>query len=211
MNKEAESLYNKTDFNKYIIPGGFTFRVFILLFLTYSISFSQVKTNLQVFYNLADSASKQLISSLPAGNNKVDLKINAGSEYSVLNNKIIEPFYQNGIKTDSNGLRINFVIDNAFVVYNEMFRDGLLGNYQVGRTITLQGNYSIQNKGVSNFTLTSNDTIPLEEINNAESVSFSFTHAEVPQEPFFQGLFEPVVAISAAAAAIILFFTVRSH
>jgi len=211
MNKEIISLQNKEKMKNLLIPGGFAFRVFVIFLLITPFYYSQVKTNMQVFYNLADSVSQQLISSLPAGNNKINLKLTLGSEYSVLNNKLTAPLYQEGMKIDSSGTEINLTVDNALVVYSEMFRDGWFGDYKVSRMVTLHGSYFISNKGVTEFTVTAADTIPFDEINNAESMSYQFTHAEVPAEPFFSGLFEPVAAISAAAAAIILFFTVRSH
>jgi len=211
MNKKIISLQNKDRIKDLLIPGGFAFRVFVLFLLITPFYYSQVKTNMQVFYNLADSVSQQLISALPVQNDKINLKLNLGSEYSVFNNRFIAHFYQQGRKIDSSGTEVNLTVDNAFVVYSDMFRDGWFGDYEVRRIVTLHGSYFISNKGVTDFTVTAADTIPFDEINNAESMSYQFTHAEVPAEPFFSGLFEPIAAISAAAAAIILFFTVRSH
>jgi hypothetical protein len=54
------------------------------------------------------------------------------------------------------------------------------------------------------------DTIKVDDIKNLENISFKFTTGSLPPEPFFSGLFEPVFALGTAAAAVILFFTIRS-
>ena len=78
------------------------------------------------------------------------------------------------------------------------------------REISLKGNYFYSGSGKKDFSYSSNDTVKVDDIKNLENVSFKFTNGTLPPEPFFTGLFEPVVALGTAAAAVILFFTVRS-
>jgi hypothetical protein len=211
MYKPTSIVINKLLNKEYNISGRIYFRIFILFLLFTINTVCQVKTNMEIFYSLADSSVRLIVSTLPPGTKEVSVKLNLGSEYSVLGNKILSSFSQNGIKTDSSSLMINYIIDNASINYNDMFRNGIFSDYLVNRTVAVHGSYFIMNKGVTEFSITKKDTIPIDEVTHAESPSYSFTRGELPAEPFFSGLFEPVAAISAAAAAIILFFTVRSH
>jgi hypothetical protein len=55
------------------------------------------------------------------------------------------------------------------------------------------------------------DTIWVKDINTLENESFDFTKGQIPTEPFFLSIWEPVIAIGIAAAVIILFFSIRSQ
>ena len=73
------------------------------------------------------------------------------------------------------------------------------------------GNYYIStNQQVKDFNLSTKDTINVEDVEIIEDRSYPFTQGELPAEPFFSSILEPVVAISAAAVTVILFFSVRS-
>jgi hypothetical protein len=86
----------------------------------------------------------------------------------------------------------------------------------VQRKISLKGNFFITASGTSDANYSSEfiyyqlDSINVDDIKNFENSSFKFTQGTIPPEPFFTGLFEPVFALGTAAAAVILFFTVRS-
>jgi hypothetical protein len=193
------------------IPGGVFLRVFIFSLLIAAECLPQVKSNMEVFYTLIDSCAGKAVSELPQDTKEVALNMNLGSSYSVFGNRIVSVFDKQKIKTNGSAPRLNFVIDDANVTYNEMFRSGLFGEYLVSRAVSLKGNYLIDGREVKEFFFSRQDTINVNDINDAENFSYPFTHGEIPSEPFFSGLFEPIAAISAAAAAIILFFTIRSH
>jgi hypothetical protein len=113
--------------------------------------------------------------------------------------------------TLENVVTINFVIDNTFVEYSEPEKDGIFGDFLTERTIKLLGNYYIStNQQVKDFNLTTKDTINVEDVEIIEDRSYPFTQGELPAEPFFSSILDPVVAISAAAVTVILFFSVRS-
>ena len=103
-------------------------------------------------------------------------------------------------------------MEKAEVEYSEQERDGWFGDYFVPRTVFLQGNYfnSYSGKGLQEFNISVMDTVNVENIGEFENDSFPFTKGEVPAEPFFSSLLEPVIAIGVAAAAVVLFFSVRS-
>lgn len=197
-----------------IFNNGIKIKLFLaFLFFYSSLSLPQQKTNLEIFYSLADSAAGEFISSIPASVTAVDLELSSGSVYSVFNSRIISSLNKQGIKTsgEDNLLKTIFVVDNAATVYSEIFRNGFLGEYYLTRNLSLSGNFiAAGNDSVNHFSISYSDSIPVSEIKTVENISFPFTQSEIPEEPFFTGLFEPVVAIGTAAAAVILFFTVRS-
>ena len=93
-----------------------------------------------------------------------------------------------------------------------MFKDGWFGSHYVQRFETIYGNY-LQSSSESmkkEFKITQLDTVKVEEIKNLENESFPFTKGTIPSEPFLSGFAEPIIAIGTAAAAVVLFFTIRS-
>ena len=188
--------------------------LFALLFST--AIFSQSVTNLDRFYQLVDSASTQFVNDL--GNaKKVKLELNLGTDYSLFANQVRGKILRNDIEivgensTEENVITANFVIDNTLVEYTEPERDGIFGDFFTERTIELSGNYYIStNPAVKDFKYSGIDTINVEDVENFENRSYPFTQGELPPEPFFSSLLEPIVAIGAAAVTVILFFSVRS-
>lgn len=196
---------------------------FIILFFSFlffvngKLCFAQ-KSNLQIFYSLVDSSMGKIINHLQNSDKEIQLKIDLGNAYSVFENQIIGDFVKNNFKveTTENSTKkitlLNYVLDNAKVNYGDIFRDGLLGSYFLPRNISLSGNYLINSNKiiVQNFNYSYKDTVLVDDLKNLENYSYPFTKGEVPSEPFFSSLFEPLVAIGTAALAVFLFFTIRS-
>ena len=191
---------------------------YLFLISLFQISvYSQTISNLDRFYALIDSASSLLIKDLGDAK-KVNLELNFGIDYSVFANQVRGKLLRNGVQLvgdnseDQNFVRVNFVVDNSFVGYSEPEKDGIFGDFFTERTINLSGNYFISNKSqVKDFKLTAVDTINVEDVEYVENRSYPFTLGDLPPEPFFSSLLEPIVAIGAAATVIILFFSVRSQ
>jgi hypothetical protein len=98
------------------------------------------------------------------------------------------------------------------VRYTEPEKDGIFGDFFTERTIELSGNFFVSNQSqVKDFTIAVKDTINVEDVEKVENRSYPFTRGELPPEPFFSSLLEPIVAVGAAAVIIILFFSVRSQ
>ncbi len=198
-----------------IISSG----ILLVIIFSFQLSFTsaQTKTNLQVFYNLADSSVSNINQKLSTPDIKISFS--SGSYFIVFNNQVIADFAKLGRiilsdsnKSVSNVTSISYLIDNASVKYGDMERDGFFGNFIMPRKIEISGSYSL-NKGTINserFNYIYNDTVSVDDLRTIENPSFPFTQSEVPSEPFLSGLFEPAVAIGSAALAVILFFTVRS-
>jgi hypothetical protein len=189
--------------------------LFFLLLLQISV-YSQTISNLDRFYTLIDSASTLLLKDL-GDVKKVNLELNFGVDYSVFANQVRGKLLRNGVQLlsdnseDKDFVRVNFVVDNSFVGYSQPEKEGFFGDFFTERTIELSGNYFISNQSqVKDFNLSILDTINVEDVEYVENRSYPFTRGDLPAEPFFSSLLEPIVAIGAAATVVILFFSVRS-
>lgn len=196
------------------IKKSLSFLSLIIIFTTFLIA--QTESNLKQFYSVIDSASSLLLIDL--GNTKeIKLDLSLGKFYSVLGNQVRSNLLKNGIKLiddssfDANPVTVNFVIDNCNVVYGQPERDGFFGDFYTERNIGVSGNYFIsKNQTIKNFNIVKKDTVQIKDVEEIEDNSYPFTQGEIPPEPFFSSILEPIVAISAAAITIILFFSVRS-
>ncbi len=187
------------------------------LFCQSNSSEEKLKTNLDVFYLLADSAAIDANSNIPVGDKNIYLNFNSGTSYSLFSNQFIKDFSNLGKRVittskDSSGVQINFVVDHAQVSYGKLFRKILFGDYYARREVSFGGNYSIMQPKVvvKNFSFSFIDTVDANKIKNIEDPALPFTQASLPTEPFFSSIYEPVIAVGAAALTVILFFTVRS-
>ncbi|MGQ9798890.1 MAG: hypothetical protein ACUVRG_06305 [Ignavibacterium sp.] len=190
-------------------------RLFLLvIFLSTIPVHGQSKTNLEIFFSQIDSAGREILSNISDKNTLLKINFLAGSEYSILENRLTSFLIKNGLKIsldENSSLKLNFAITETSVKYNDSFRDGLFGDILVERTVVLNGNYLIPEQNLSkDFSYLSTDTIKYEQLNEIENRAYPFTQNNHPSEPFISSLIEPVIAVGAAATAVILFFTIRS-
>ena len=177
----------------------------------------QTRTNLQIMNGLVDSVASGITRSLLPGEKGFYLKYDAGKDFEIFRNQLTSDFRNSGLKVyslanEETPVTVSVVIDNAKVEYGDMSRSGFLGSFYVPRLINLSGSYGIYRDSAEakNFNYTFKDTVRVDSIKQIENNSYSFTKGDVPPEPFFGDLLEPIVAIGTAAVAVILFFTVRS-
>ncbi|MGE5353004.1 MAG: hypothetical protein ACM3P0_13045 [Acidobacteriota bacterium] len=181
-------------------------------------AFSQSQTNLEIFYRLADSSVVKIIKAIPKEDAKLFLRLNIPEGYTVFRNRIIQDFRKEGkevlLAGDSLSNSLDLAIDRANVTYSDLFRKGLFGNYRSERTLSFGGSYVLASRGMvrktDNFSITLKDTVLFDEMRQLENPSIPFTQGNLPSEPLFSTLWEPVVALGTAAVAVYLFFTVRS-
>lgn len=205
------------------MPEKKTVLISSFLFLFFCFTFSlhpQVKNNLDIFYSLADSSIDKITDKINLSTLRINTELNNGDVYSIFNNHILEYLISKKaklslIRKDSTS-KLLYSIEKAETKYSDLFRKGFLGSYQAVRQLSLKGNYLFtysqkeDNIHTSTFNYMYIDTIKVDDIKNLENISFKFTTGSLPPEPFFSGLFEPVFALGTAAAAVILFFTIRS-
>jgi len=190
----------------------------ILLYFFPISAYSQSPTNLEVFYSLTDSLTGKITNEIPAEQKRILLTLNLGESYSLFANQLKSGFTNRGkqiidIPPDEiNIQQVNIVLENANVEYGKMFRDGWFGSYYVERVCIIKGNYlqSFSSNGKQDFEISFSDTVLVDDIENLENNSFPFTKGVLPAEPFLSGLAESIIAVVTAAAAVILFFTIRS-
>ena len=144
----------------------------------------------------------------------INIEMNTGTSFEIFNSEIISDLNQEGYKliSDNRAFRIQYLIKNATVDYGNMYRDGILGDYYVSRSVLLSGNFNLTGETTvtHEFNYSSKDTIKADDVKNLENPAYPFTQGKMPAEPFFSGILEPVVAVGTAALAVILFFTIRS-
>ena len=202
---------------KFFIKKIFFVSFFIIFFLNDICGVCQTKDNLEIFYALIDSSGENILNNLPASNKDLSLSLNLGESYSLFKNHLISIFYKDGYKvklSDSADGKVNisYVLDKAKVNYGDIFRDGIFGSYLMPRKVEISGNYLIKNNTFSykEFNYKYLDTVKVDNVKTLENISYPFTQGNIPTEPFFSSLFEPLVAIGTAAIAVFLFFTIRS-
>lgn len=192
--------------------------VIILVALFFSSElFSQTLSNLERINLLVDISTKEISSALQDTSDSYNLVNKTPREYSILNSRVIAGLSKNGIKMDSDSShsnKISYIISHAGVEYSDLFRDGLFGEYLLQRKFDLMGNFFVEKEGVvissNTFEINKMDTVNYNSFAFIENNSLPFTEANVPSEPFLPSIVEPVIAITAVAVTIILFFTVRT-
>ena len=184
----------------------------LLLFLLFSLSVNaQTKTNLELFFQLADSAANGLIQNLDSERDvKIDFVL--GKDYQVFQNSLLSHFQNKEMNNESGKILVQFVLTDIKVVYEEPERKGLFGSFYIKRNLQFSGNYSIisATNRVKDFSYAINNEIPYDDIETVENSSFPFTQGKIPAEPFFSSLLEPAIALGSAATAVYIFFSARS-
>lgn len=150
-------------------------------------------------------------------NNDFNFVFTSPDDYSVLKERAVNHFLANGaniVVHDSIPNRIYYNLELANIKYNDVFKDGLFGIYLVEREANVKGMFNSSKDGKlikgREFEFNAIDTVFYSNISNLENIAYSFTQAELPDEPFFSSTLEPVIAIGTAAVAVYLFFNIRS-
>lgn len=182
--------------------------ILLLIFLTLpGLSAAQSRTNLEVFYSLIDSS----INLFPREIKPLTVSVYSGNNillYNYIFNRIADKYP--GIK-DSAKADLSYAVEDVKLTYGDIFRKKFLGDYYVERNFLLKGNWLAPGETLHrDFSLSVTDTIKYDDLKDVENSLHPFTKAELPGEPFLQGIIEPVVAVGTAAAAVILFFVLRS-
>lgn len=189
----------------------------LYLYFLPSINYSQTKDNLNIFYSLIDSVVNYIDTKIPAAE-KISLNSTMPDDFFAFHGRIITVFRNTGreILTEkgTKEYNVNILLNKAQVKYSDIFNEKLFGDYKVKRIISLWGNYNINKNGLvfssEELVYEKVDTINYDDIKSLENPSLPFTRGVTPSEPFFSSLLEPVIAVSAVALTVILFFTVRS-
>lgn len=181
------------------------------------ITAAQESDNYSLFKGLVVKSIENIIAE-SGNNNKFDsLSLNSVESYSSLNSEAQIYFFKSGLLNSSankTGKSFEYSIDHALISYDDIFRDGFLGEFMLVRTAELSGKYIIkENSKIVNadtFIVSISDTTSLDNKSKLENPALPFTQSQFPAEPFFSGLLEPVIAVGTFVVTLLLFFTVRS-
>lgn len=191
-----------------------TRRTLFILFLFTFVLEAQTQTNLEKFFGLVDESAEEIIGKLKL-TEMPSLNFYSPDEYSLLKNRVLKAFKESSVSNESGSYKLNYQIVNASVEYPEIFRAGFLGRFLVNRKVNLNVDYTLEKGGeivkTGSFVKSVVDTVEYERVNSLENFSVSFTRGQLPPEPLFSGLIEPVVAIGTAVVAVYLLFTVRGN
>lgn len=195
---------------------GKVFQILLSCLVLHSLSFAQIQTNFERIDSLISISAVDLSEELER-ENEYFIDFVSSADYRVLEAKLISHLQKNGlnlkVENEANP-KIKFNFDEARIKYGEVYRDGLFGTYLVERKAEISGSYFVSKNGnignSKNFNYSLNDSVAYSDISNLENIGYSFTTAEIPDEPFFSSTLEPVIAIGSAAVAVYLFFNIRS-
>ena len=159
----------------------------------------QFETNLQLYLKLAKSISNKLaethsISAYPDSGNY--------SEYSILYNS-----WKQGKKSDTLENR-KIRIDTAITEYSDLYRDGLFGDYYLVRKLKLI--YAPVQQPAMRDSVIISDTLLFDNVSKIENGAFPFTKGNLPDEPFFYSVLEPIIYVGVTISVIYLLFITRS-
>ncbi|MEO6694073.1 MAG: hypothetical protein ABIY50_13890 [Ignavibacteria bacterium] len=102
------------------------------------------------------------------------------------------------------------------IKYNNLFSDRLLGTKKVAREVSISYDLELIDQKnssslyLNNFNKKVIDSFELDKLNIVEDHRYKFSRSALPEENTLNKLLFPVLIIATSAAAIILFFIIRS-
>lgn len=121
-----------------------------------------------------------------------------------------------GTEHDSSDYSVDMIRPSVKVRYAGISTDNVIGNKRIERIVSVGFDFLIQSSGESggsdsvSFAKSNRSYVDYESLPSVESSLFPFLRAELPNEGSSSSLLIPAVMIGVSAAAIILFFTIRS-
>jgi hypothetical protein len=173
---------------------------------------AQTKSNLEQLASLVDSS----FSGLPVQvSTKTELKVNASGQLSVLSGYIQNSFVKyvraNTSVAAAPARQLTYTLEDARISYDEVFRDGLIGDLKLVRASMVRGNYIATGDldTLHRFLLTRVDTVLLSQKGEMESPGYTFLSPGVPAGSSFSSIWEPAAIVATIGVAVYLLFTVR--
>lgn len=203
--------------------------IFYFLILR-GISFSQdnFDSNISIVNELADESFLSLGNKMTVLGKDKFYKVvfdpgNQSGEY--LFERFRTGFYEYKLIINENSDSIDYVIvfKNPLITtkYKRIFTDNVLGVKKIEREIGVSydleltdydssGADSVHSLLKQNFNKKSKDNIDLDKLGYIEDKRYNFSSSELPEENTLNQILFPAIIITVSAAAIILFFTIRS-
>jgi len=183
----------------------------------YSTLLSQTKSNFEIIDSLISISVKDVIQNIDYKKD-YNLEFFGAENYKILKTTIVKDLIDSNItivESTNSDDKISYNLEQAEIKYLETFKDGLFGSFLVHRKADLTGSFFIYNEGeieaTKSFNYTLEDSVLYSDVSQIENIAYTFTTAQLPEEPFFSSTLEPVIAIGTAAVAVYLFFNIRSR
>jgi hypothetical protein len=102
-------------------------------------------------------------------------------------------------------------------LYKKIFDEDIIGTKKVEREITVKYDLTLEDKKNlyevfrNKFSNRNKDSFNLDEQSLIEDRNYDFSRSAIPEENTVNHLLYPALIIMSTAAAIILFFTIRSN
>ncbi len=187
---------------------------FVWIIVTASLFAQQhTKTNLEMLAALIDSSFLHITGE---SMHNADLKIITSGSHTVLYANIQAAFarmksHSAGQSVGTSTIQLVYTVEDAKIVYENLTRDGIFGDVKLIRKASLRGSFLVipGDQTPQKFSLSSTDTIGLENRQQVESASYSFLSPVVPANTSFDTLWEPAAVVAAVGVAVYLLFSVR--
>lgn len=191
---------------------GMLFTGSVLFFFLAQNTTAQMKSNIEIAEELIQKSVNELEVEIDV--EELTFKSNLTGEFKILENGFMNSAKSRFPASDfaNENFHFSYSIKNIKTKYENSFQKNLFGEFYCERKIILGGSWfaSDSKTPLKNFSFASVDTISIQEIENVENRSIYFTRGEIPAVPIWSSIYEPIIVIGGAAAAVYLFFTVRS-
>jgi len=196
---------------------GKFFNITLILCLTAAMILGQTKKNVEKVYELIEKSVTELTSGKVQKENKIFIDFDSPEGFSILKNSLIEKtgaVAKIAPKKEEAEYILAYTVEDAAVKYSETFTKSFLGASFVEREVSLKGfgGLNKQNESVStgHFSHSIKDTVAYKELKELGNQAYPFSNPEIPPEPFFASIWEPLIVVAVAVTTVYLLFTVRS-
>ncbi|MCE1164554.1 MAG: hypothetical protein LWX07_04030 [Bacteroidetes bacterium] len=179
------------------------------------------KTNFVLFSELLGKGLNMIEDEITVLGKEKIYKLDAGQESEMKNfflNVFRQKFATDRVvyekKTDTSDFEIHIKNLDMKTSYSRPEGKSLLGDDFTDRTISASFEYGIYRGGTElsskKFFENYKDNINVKDYEYVQNQEFTFMNSELPGKSFLGKIFVPAVVVLSSAAAVILFFTIRS-
>ncbi len=177
----------------------------------------QTKTNTEKYYDLVEKSVSAVMNGKVQKESRVCVESAMPERYQLLKSSLLEKIAKSAkliLQKENSDFVFIYSVEDARVTYGETFTKSFLGRNYVEREVTLKG-FAGMNKPADiitagRFEFSEKDTVEYGSLKDLGNSAYPFTNPEIPTEPFFSSIWEPVIAIGVAITTVYLLFTVRS-
>ncbi len=196
-----------------------TKNIFVAIIFSASLqipSYAQSRTNFDIIDSLLDASVEQIVEKIDK-NDIYFLNFVGSDDYIILAERLKQNLQKHGVNLIDNSKVssvINYGLNEARTEYEELFQDGIFGEYLVKRSVFIDHSFYLGSQSVNSvsndYSYSFVDTVLYSDLSRLENIAYTFASDEIPEEPLFSSTLEPIIAVGTAAVAVYLFFNIRS-